>query len=325
MAFKKINPSSVSELLLEVVNFCKNDLNWNVAQQNGQQFIFQPFAGAETFTIKDVVQGSVIIGATGTTYAYDQFTIQMGAYTSYISQCGMIVGYVNAWLKGDADNFMCVIETTPRNFRWFGFGEIKKPAPTMPTNVAWSVGSHWSDVFKTRIDRGYRLVDPTFFGTNAAYDPEGISEYYNTNKTGLVKYDGVYYTDCIRKQGQFGGGIRSFLNQMFMANANNKYLGGSVLAKMPLFIRPTNAVDLSFLCEMPLWYAAYVENDICPLETTYGGKRYIVFNVGSNNKNVDSRIINSNLDVFVDIPTLNPLDAIRPRSGNYCFALCMDD
>ena len=55
MAFKKINPSSVSELLLEVVNFCKNDLNWNVAQQSGQQFIFQPFVGAETFTIKDIV------------------------------------------------------------------------------------------------------------------------------------------------------------------------------------------------------------------------------------------------------------------------------
>ena len=139
MAFKKINPSSVSELLLEVVNFCKNDLNWNVAQQSGQQFIFQPFVGAETFTIKDIVKGSAIIGATGTTYAYDQFTIQMGTYNSYISQCGMIVGYVNAWLKGDADNFMCVIETTPRNFRWFGFGEVKKPVPTMATNSPFSM------------------------------------------------------------------------------------------------------------------------------------------------------------------------------------------
>ena len=324
MAFKKINPSSVSELLLEVVNFCKNDLNWSVAQQSGAEYKFQPFAGAETFTIKDVVQGSVVIGLTGTTYTYDQFTIQMGNYTTYISQCGMLVGYVNAWLKGDADNFMCVIETTPRNFRWFGFGEVKKPVPTMATNIAWSVGSHWGDAFKTVINGGYYMKDPILFGISAAYNPEGFSEYYAGNRTGLVKYDGVYYTDCVKKQGQFGGGIRSFLNQMFMTNANNKYLGGTLLAKMPLFIRPTNNVDLTFLCEMPLWYAAYVENDICPLETTYGGKRYIVFNVGSNNKNVDNKILN-NGNAFRDNPELNPLDAIRVRSGSYCFALCMDD
>ena len=325
MAFKKINPSSVSELLLEVVNFCKNDLNWAVAQQSGTEYKFQPFAGAETFRIKDVIKGSVKIGNTGTTYAYDQLTIQMGNYTTYISQCGMIVGYVNAWLKGDADNFMCVIETTPRNFRWFGFGEVKKPVSTMPTNIAWSVGSHWGDAFKTTINGAYYMKDPILFGMDAAYDPYGFSEYYRGNRTGLVKYDGVYYTDCQRKQGQFGGGIRSFLNQMFMTNANNKYLGGTLLAKMPLFIRPTNNVDLTFLCEMPLWYAAYVENDICPLETTYGGKRYIVFNVGSNNKNVDNRITDSNNNGFLNYPELNPLDAIRVRSGNYCFALCMDD
>ena len=324
MAFKKINPSSVSELLLEVVNFCKNDLNWAVAQQSVTEYKFQPFAGAETFTIKDVVQGSVVIGLTGTTYPYNQFTIQMGNYTTYISQCGMIVGFVNAWLKGDADNFMCVIETTPRNFRWFGFGEVKKPVPTMATNIAWSIGSHWSDAFKTVINGASYMKDPILFGMNAAYNPDGFSEYYSGNRTGLVKYDGVYYTDCIQKQGQFGGGIRSFLNQMFMTNANNKYLGGTLLAKMPLFIRPTNNVDLTFLCEMPLWYAAYVENDICPLETIYGGKRYIVFNVGSNNKNVDSRILNDG-NAFRNFPELNPLDAIRVRSGNYCFALCMDD
>ena len=324
MAFKKINPSSMSELLLEIVNFCKNDLNWAVAQQSGTEYHFQPFSGAETFKIKDIVQGSVKIGNTGTTYPYDQVTIQMGNYNTYISQCSIIVGYVNVWLKGDSDNFMCVIETTPRNFRWFGFGEIKKPVSTMPTNIAWTIGQHWGAAFKSEINNGYYLTNPTFFGTNAAYDPSGLSEYWAENRTGLVKYDGQYYTDCIQKQGQFGGGIGSFLNNMFMANANNKYLGGTILAKMPLFIRPTNAVDLSFLCEMPLWYAAYVENDICPLETTYGGKRYIVFNVGSNNKNVDSRILN-NYDSFKQHPELEPLDAIRPRSGNYCFALCMDD
>lgn len=182
MAFKKVNPSTLRGLLQEVVNFCKNNLNWTVSEQQGDEYKFKPFDGAETFTIKNLGTGNLRVGNTGTTYAYEDFEIYMGSHTAEMSHCGMIIGYVNVWLKGDSENFMCVIETSSRNFRWFGFGEVKKINPSQLSNISWCVAQAWGrDEYKNTIWDGYNLYGVSFFGDNAVRDYKNHSFRINGN------------------------------------------------------------------------------------------------------------------------------------------------
>lgn len=317
MAFKEETISNINQLVDRLSVFCKDVLKWNSVQNR----TFRPLANSDSFQIFDV-QSNIPVRVNGEQkFTASKLSTKIVGDTFH-SRCDMITGFNRVWFCGDNTNVFVVIEVETGNFRWFGFG-ITKPIGTQQKGVSWNVAQCWYDSSDSYSQspysmRNFKMLDEisSFFGSSATHYKD-----VRNNIANRIKFKNKFYSD-VGDTNLFGGGYRSIPYCKFINTPDIALTNSRVIGKCPLYILPNANAKFSIISEMPLWYAVSIKNIPVPSEITFGGKKYMVFSIGSKyfesktNNEIDTDSINASKNNFGMM--------IRPRTENAGFALLME-
>lgn len=318
MAFKEETISNINQLVDRLSAFCKDVLKWNSVQNR----TFRPLANGESFQIFDIKSNLPVTLDGEKKFTASSLSTKIVG-DSFNSRCDMITGFNRVWFSGDSSNVFVVIEVERGNFRWFGFG-ITKPVGTQQKGVAWNVAQYWYDQYYSYEQSQYAVRElkmlskiAPFFGSSAVHyvDPE-------SNLANRIKFKNKFYSD-VGEVNLFGGGYKSIPYNKIINTPNIALTNSRVIGKCPLYIIPNQEAKFSIIAEMPLWYAVSIKNLPVPSEITFGGKKYMVFSVGSQYFEA-GRTENAIDTDKVSSANNNYEMMIRPRTYNAGFALLME-
>lgn len=301
MAFKKVNPTSVADMLQQLVTFLSTECSWQNCAVNSKNWTFQSSSKLPVFTLTHTTD-------TAFSTTHNQVLINSSVNTNLNqSSCSNIVGITNVWFKGTDKECMIVMETTPNNFKWFGFGSS---VAIDGDYFHWTVGSY-SNYSKSSIANkhlGYDGVE--LFGVNPFTLRNNNSYGYGSQ----VVYKNTIYGGTTNTVNSLSGGVGSF-QWVEACIAGINYHTGQRLFHKTYLCGTTSTSTQIIIGEIPLIYTADTLGFTGTKEFEFGNRRFMVFPFGYYSSDAGSTYTGTSSDWN------NATWADRNRCGYEGFAL----
>lgn len=269
--FVEKTATTITDLLNQVVTFCKTELHWATAQQSNNTYVFKSRSDGETIVIDDIEHNSREEDRDLTFTS--RFSLQIQADGVRVkARCNKITDFDRVWFKGDSNSFMCIIKCGEDNLKWFGFG-TETAFDGKP--FTWVDGSY----IQIRAPLGFIHLhngnNGGFFGTNQR------SGDFSSVYTSHIVHDQKVYFGKYPQYPLFEGGSESpqyfYIANFGQNNLNNSFMIGKTI----LCVRKSETEKKIPLGYAPLWYAANTYNKEIMKIYSFGQKKFMLFSIGS--------------------------------------------